>query len=69
MNDEEKLVPISLIEDISWHFQCYCKSKDLRARADHLTKLSNDISDLQTYHPGYDYNSGTMPWEREDYEG
>lgn len=39
-------------------------AKTLPEQAEAITQLSNHVSDLKTWLPGYDLNSGTMPWER-----
>lgn len=30
-----------------------------------LVQLQDAMSDLRTFLPGFDYESGTLPWERE----
>lgn len=30
-----------------------------------ITSLNDRVSDLRTYHPGYDIEDGTMPYDRE----
>ena len=39
-------------------------AKTLPEQAEAITQLSNHVSDLKTWLPGYDNDSGTMPWER-----
>lgn len=55
------------IEEVYYHFQCYTQANsDLVNRAHHLMELQNAVGDLASFHPGYDIDSGTMPYERED---
>ena len=54
------------LEEVQYHFQCYVTTKDELNKAYHLIELSNRMGDLSTYHPGYDLDTGTLPWERED---
>lgn len=66
MSDKEATVPESLIEDIHYHLTCYDNAKSRANAAYHLVELMNKVSDLSTYHSGYMYESGTLPWQRED---
>lgn len=65
--------PISEIEDligdIDYHFQMYnAEGGFATTRVQHLIELGNCISQLKTWHSEYDYNSGTLGWERDDQE-
>lgn len=68
MANEEKMVsvPESLIEEIYYHLNCYDSSSYRSNAAYHLNELQNKVSDLSTWHSGYDVDTGTMPYERED---
>lgn len=61
-------VPEELIEEIHYRLTCYDNSATRSNAGHHLNELFNDVSQLITWHSGYDYNSGTMPWQREDDE-
>lgn len=61
-------VPAELIEEIQYHLHMYDNSKSKANAGHHLVELFNRVGDLSTYHPGYDENAGTLPWEREDEE-
>lgn len=57
------------IEEVYYRFQCLTQpNSDLVNRAHHLVELQNAVSDLATFHPGYDVDTGTMQYEREDLE-
>lgn len=47
-----------------WHE--LAMARDLIAQADAVVHLRDAMSDLVSWLPGYDPDSGTMPWERED---
>lgn len=61
-----RTVPVDLIEDVHYHYASYVAGGRLDNQARHLTELANKVSDLSSWHPGYDMNSGTLPWERDD---
>lgn len=50
--------------EVSYRYWCLNTAKDEISRATALIELNNSIHDLQTYLPGWDYETGTMPWER-----
>lgn len=60
--------PHELLIDVIYHFQCYVGADRLDNQAHHLTELCNKISDLKSWLPDYDSNTGTIAWEREDEE-
>jgi len=68
MSDEDKMVavPESLIEDIHYHLHRYDTEKSKASAGHHLSELFNRVSDLTSWHSGFDVDTGTMPWERED---
>lgn len=61
-------VPAELIADIKYHLTCYNTTKSRTNAGYHLTELFNKVHDLATWHPGYEYETGTLPYEREDFE-
>lgn len=70
MTDEDKRAPVpeTLIEDIDYRLQSYDKSASRSNAGHHLIELQNLVSQLKTWHSGYQYESGTLPWEREDWD-
>lgn len=52
--------------DYAWYL--FRTAKTPLDQAEALVMLSNKMHDLRTFLPGYDYESGTLPWEREDDE-
>lgn len=55
-----------LVEDLSFEFACYVASANESLKAVHLSGIKECISDLKTWHPGFDLGTGTLPWEREE---
>ncbi len=53
-------------EEVMYQWHLFSKATTPVLAANYLVELSNAMSDLQTYHPGWDYKTGTMPWERDD---
>lgn len=45
-----------------WHQ--FAKAGSILEQAGALVKLSNAMHDMSTFLPGYEWESGTMPWER-----
>ncbi len=66
MSDKMVEVPEILIEDVQYHLHLYNTTQDKANAGHHLIELFNKVSDLSTYHSGYDDRTGTLPWERED---
>ncbi len=57
------------IEEAVYRFSMYVsQSSDMVNEAHHLLKLAEAMGDLRSYHPGYDPNTGMLPYEREDLE-
>ncbi len=52
--------------DVDYWWHQFTHARDLLTQAGTLVELSNKMHDLRTWLPGYDYESGTLPWERED---
>lgn len=46
-----------------WRFR---QASDPVSAADALVKLANSMSDLLSWHPAWDAETGTWPWEREE---
>ena len=55
-----------LIEEVAYRFDCYYKAPTPMAQAHQLRRLADAVSDLKTWHKGFDVGSGTMPADRED---
>ncbi|UDL16342.1 hypothetical protein SEA_ZOOMAN_58 [Microbacterium phage Zooman] len=54
------------IEEVYYQFHRYTDATDLLAQASALVALQNAVSDLASYHAGYEIDSGTMPYERDE---
>jgi hypothetical protein len=52
----------ALEAEYRWHL--FVTAKDPLSQAMAITDLSNAMHDLTTWLPGYDPNTGTMPWDR-----
>ena len=66
MSDKMVEIPEGLIEDIHYHLSRYDDTKSRANAGHHLIELFNKVGDLTTWHSGYDSESGTLPWQRED---
>lgn len=55
--------------EADYRWQLFITAQTPLAQARALVALSDAMSDLRSWLPGYDSQSGTMPWEREDAEG
>lgn len=68
-NKEERLKYITeAVETAVYRWRRYCRDASVLGQADNLLRLQNAMSDLTSWLPGYDYNTDTLPWEREDLE-
>lgn len=57
------------IEEVAYRFAMFTQpNSDMVNRAHHLMKLAEAVSDLKSWHPEYDADKGTLPYEREDAE-
>lgn len=56
------------IENVQYAFSRWLVEGDALDRARFLMELNDAISALASWHRGYDYETGTLPWEREDNE-
>lgn len=68
-DDEDAAVPLDLIADIAYSWWQWQRATHPLERAQPLIDLSNRLSDLRSYHPRWDIETGTMPWEREEDDG
>lgn len=60
--------PHELLIDVIYHFQSYVEATRLDNQAHHLVELCNKMSDLKSWLPDYDSNTGTIAYERDDEE-
>jgi hypothetical protein len=51
--------------EADYRWQIFMHSKTPTDQAQALVDLSNAMHDLRTWIPGYDYETGSLPWERE----
>lgn len=51
--------------DVVYWADRYMHTREPIDQANALVELHNHISDLKTWLPGYDAESGTMPWDKE----
>lgn len=63
-----KDVPVGLmaLEEAIYRWRLYEKAASVGDQAYAYELLSNAMTDLTTYHPGWDFTTDTMPWDRED---
>ena len=54
------------IEAVARAFDEFSEARGPVSQATALAELNDRIFDLKTYHPGYDFNSGTMPYDRDE---
>lgn len=76
MSDPTQTESVTQIPDPGWFTECadsvaqawhtYRDATDPISQACALVALNDRISDLRTYLPGYDYETGTLPWERDE---
>lgn len=68
--DKQVEIPESIIEDIQYRLHMYNRATDKTNEGHHLIELFNHVSDLASYHTGYNDKNGMLPWEYdEDYLG
>jgi hypothetical protein len=60
---EEPWHDAAIEADYQW--SRFTDAKTPLEQANALVNLANAMDDLRTFLPGYDYESGTLPWERE----
>lgn len=66
---EERLAHMAeAIEEVNYRYHLLATAKTLPDQGQAIIDLSNAVSDLSTWHPGYDPETSTLPWERQDAE-
>lgn len=65
--DQEPL-PGSLdaLEEVVYRYEQFAEAASPSRAASALVALGDAISDLKSFHPGWDFETGTMPWDREE---
>jgi hypothetical protein len=56
----------SAAEEVDYRWHVFMRAKGPVDAGQALVDLANAMHDLRTWLPGYDYENGTLPWERED---
>ena len=65
--DQERTARLmDALEEVHHQWQTYREATDPVTQAHRLTQVDAAISDLATYHPSYDLDTGTLGWERDD---
>lgn len=57
---------LDALDEVLYWFDVYSQATTPKDQANSFVILSSAVSDLKSWHPGYDVYSGTLPWERED---
>lgn len=57
------------LEEVDYRWHLYTHAKTLPEQGEALIALSNAWSDMRSWHPGFDGDHGTLPWEREADDG
>ena len=52
--------------EVDYLWRLWCTESSPIAQADLLVRLNNAMSDLRTFIPRFDSDTGTLPWERSD---
>lgn len=52
--------------EVAYRWDCFQSANNPVDQADQLVELSNAISDLKSWLPEFDIETGTMPWDREE---
>jgi hypothetical protein len=52
------------LEEVHYRHEILLKAKTLTDMGQAAIDLSNAMSDLASYHPGYDPETSTLPWQR-----
>lgn len=66
--DDGIAIPKEVFDDVVYHFECYYNARTPQAQAHQLVKLAEAVGTMKTWHPGYDLEYDTMPWDRDDEE-
>lgn len=64
MNEHEAVM--QAVEDVVYRYRLYRDAKTPLEQANRLTRLNDTIGDLTTWIKGYDYDTDTLPWERDE---
>lgn len=54
------------VDQVIYDWERYRDATDTVVQAARLVDLSNSISDLKSWLESYDYETGTVDWERDD---
>lgn len=54
--------------EVDYLWNMFMDTTTLLGQARVLMQLQDAMSDLRTFLPGWDYETGTLPWERDDDE-
>ena len=54
------------LEAVIYEWRSYTAATDPIVQAKHLLDLNSAMQDLTSFHPGWDYQHDTMPWERDE---
>lgn len=54
------------IEEVDYRWHQLRTAKTLPDQGQAALDLGNAVHDLRTWHPGYDEDRMTLPWERDD---
>lgn len=65
---EPDTLPGSLeaLTEVLYAWDMYTDAKTVTDQAHWLGKLADHMGDLRSYHPEWDWEHGTMPWDREE---
>lgn len=50
--------------NVVYQFDAWTEARDPVISANRLIELNNAVTDLKSWLPGYEYETGTMPWGR-----
>lgn len=59
---------LAAVAEADYRWKLYTEATNELSRADALIELSNAMSDLRSWLPDFDIETGTVEWEREDHE-
>lgn len=54
------------IEEVDYRFTRFSEAKDIGEQSEQFIKLSEAVSALASWHRGYEYENGTLPWQRKE---
>lgn len=67
-DDDGVAVPEDVLSDVIYCWRLYEAASTVGDQAVRYTALAETMADLTSYHPGWDFNHDTMPWDREGHE-